>query len=282
VVDAGVREFIGLTATPEASRWQLEVATAALTPAGAVQGGAVFAAAVEAMEGTIGRPLVWATGQYLSHLGHPAEASVTVEVLVPGHRTTQARAVVRHGATEILVAMAALGDRPFGRDGTWVVAPSVPAPEECAPRPVPGLADGMAVCEVRAAAGRSYTDVDGVRGPGRSASWVRLPGGGRRVPTAGDLAIVGDFVMLEVTDALGVAVTGNSLDNTLRMAHRAETGWVMLDATIHAVAAGFCSVTADLWAEDGTLLGTASQTLVLRQLAQDGALPVRTRRIAGG
>ena len=63
---------------------------------------------------------------------------------------------------------------------------------------------------------------------------------------------------------------------------RAETGWVLLDATVHAVADGFCSVTADLWAEDGTLLGTASQTLVLRELKPGGALPDRTRRITGG
>jgi acyl-CoA thioesterase len=88
--------------------------------------------------------------------------------------------------------------------------------------------------------------------------------------------------MLEVTDALGLPVTGNSLDNTLRLANRADTGWVLLDATVHAVVAGFCSVTADLWAEDGTLLATASQTLVLRELKPGGALPDRTRRITGG
>jgi len=279
---ADVRDFIGLTPTDDPSRWRLDVTPAALTPAGAMQGGAVFAAAVEAMEGAVGRKLVWATGQYLSHLGHPADASVTVDVVVAGHRTTQARAVIRHGPTEVLVAVGALGERPFGRDGTWGVAPDVPPPAACGHRPIPGLADGIAVCEVRAALGRSYPDVDGTRGPGRSASWVRLPGNGRRIPSVGDLAIVGDCVMLEVTDALGVAVTGNSLDNTLRPAHRAETGWVLLDATVHAVADGFCSVTADLWAEDGTLLGTASQTLVLRELKPGGALPDRTRRITGG
>jgi len=277
-----VRDFIGLIPTGDPSRWRLDVTPESLTPAGAMQGGAVFAAAVEAMEGAVGRRVVWATGQYLSHLGHPADASVAVEVVVAGHRTTQARAVVRHGESEVLVAVGALGERHFPHDGTWAVAPSVPPPGGCLPRAIPGATGGMAVCEVRAAQGRSYPDVDGTRGPGRSASWVRLPGGGRRVVSPGDLAIVGDFVMLEVTDALGVGVTGNSLDNTLRVAHQAETGWVLLDATVHAVVAGFCSVTADLWAEDGTLLATGSQTLVLRELTPDGALPDRTRRITGG
>jgi len=279
---AQVRDFIGLSPTGDPSRWRLDVTADSLTPAGAMQGGAVFAAAVEAMEGTVGRRVVWATGQYLSHLGLSADASVTVQVVVAGHRTTQAHAVVRHGAIEVLVAVGALGERPFGYDGTWAVAPSVPPPDACRPRAIPGAEDGKAICEVRAALGRSYPDVDGTRGPGRSASWVRLPGGGRRVASVGDLAIVGDFVMLEVTDALGVGVTGNSLDNTLRAAHRAETGWVLLDTTVHAIVAGFCSVTADLWAEDGTLLATASQTLVLRELKPNGGLPERTRRIAGG
>src|SRR5580704_18953223 len=106
-----VRDFIGLTPTPDTSRWKLDVGPGALTPAGAVQGGAVFAAAVEAMEGAVERPLVWATGQYLTHLGHPADASVAVSVVVAGHRTTQARAVVRHGETDVLVALGALGER---------------------------------------------------------------------------------------------------------------------------------------------------------------------------
>ncbi|MFI5040429.1 MAG: acyl-CoA thioesterase [Acidimicrobiales bacterium] len=250
---AGVREFIGLSATEDPSCWRLAVTPAALTPAGAVQGGVVFAAAVEAMQGSTGRRLAWATGQYLSHLGHPATASVSVRIDVAGHRTTQARAVVSHDRTDVLVAIGAFGQRGSALDGTWVTAPTVPTPDACAPRAIPGRPDGTAVCDVRAAVGRSYPDVDGHRGPGRSASWVRLPGGGRRVPSAGDLAIIGDFVMLEVADAVGVAVTGNSLDNTLRSAHRADTEWVLLDATIHAVAGGFCSATADLWAEDGTL-----------------------------
>ncbi|MFI5040407.1 MAG: acyl-CoA thioesterase [Acidimicrobiales bacterium] len=277
-----VRDFIGLTPTEDRSRWRLDVTRESLTPAGAMQGGAVFAAAVEAMEGTVGRRVVWATGQYLSHLAYPADASVAVDVVVAGHRTTQARAVVRHDGTEVLAAVGALGERPFGHDGTWVVAPAVAPPEACPPRVIPGAAGGFAVCEVRAALGRSYPDVDGTRGPGRSASWVRLPGGGRRIASPGDLAIVGDCVMLEVTDALGVPVTGNSLDNTLRLANRAGTEWVLLDATVHAVVAGFCSVTADLWAEDGALLATASQTLVLRELKPGGAIPDRTRRITGG
>ena len=277
-----VREFIGLLPTDDTSEWRLVVTEGSLTPAGAVQGGVIFAAVVEAMEGATARPLVWATGQCLSHLAHPAVATVSVEALVTGHQTTQARAVMTHDGVEVMVAMGALGARPFAHGGTWGTAPTVPEPQACPPRAVPGLADGTAVCEVRAAIGRSLAAVDGSPGPGRSASWVRLPGGGRRTAGAGDLAIVGDFVMLEVADALGVAVTGNSLDNTLRMVDRAETEWVLIDATVHAVSDGFCPVTALLWSEQRTLLGLATQTLVLRPLQPSGELPARARRITGG
>ena len=247
-----------------------------------MQGGSVFAAAVEAMEGTVGRRLVWATGQYLTHIGYPAVGSVDVAVLVDGHRTTQARAVIRHDGTEVLFAVGALGERPFAHRGTWVAPPAVALPSACPLRDVPGVTDGIAVCEVRAALGRSYSEVDGTRGPGRSASWVRLPGGGSRVPTAGDLAIVGDFSMLDVSAAPSASVTGNSLDNTLRTGGREATGWVLLDVTVHAVTDGFCSVTTDLWSEGLAHLGTASQTLVLRELKPGGELPDRTRRITGG
>jgi len=276
------RAFLGLSPTDDPATWRFVVEPETLTPAGAVQGGCVFAAAVEALEGTTGRPLVWATGQYLSHLGPRAAAAVTVTISVHGHQTTQARAEIVHDGVSVLVAVGALGARPSEWDGTWVAFPAVPAPEACTPRPVPGTGDGAtAVCEVRTARGRSYLEVDGTRGPGRSASWVRLPGGGVRVPSAGDLAVIGDFVMLEVPDAVGVGLSGNSLDNTLRVAHAAETGWVLVDATVHAVAHGFCSVSADLWAEDGTLLGSVTQTLVLRALTADGRPPPRERRITG-
>jgi acyl-CoA thioesterase-2 len=277
-----VRDFIGLVPTEDPRRWSLAVTESSLTPAGAMQGGAVFAAAVEAMEGATGRPLVWAAGQCLSHLGYPAVAAVSVEATVTGHHTTQARVAITHDDIEVLVAIGALGERPFPHTSTWGTAPTAPPPRECPPREVPGAAGGIAVCEVRAAVGRSAGEVDGAPGAGRSASWVRLPGGANRRTTAGDLAIIGDFVMLEVTDALGVPVTGSSLDNTLRVVDRATTEWVLVDATVHAVSNGFCPVTAQLWSEDGALLGVASQTLVLRELKPTGALPDRTRRITGG
>jgi acyl-CoA thioesterase len=43
------------------------------------------------------------------------------------------------------------------------------------------------------------------------------------------------------------------------------TEWVHLDIRVQAVADGYGHGLVHLWAEDGTLLGTASQTAVVRQ-----------------
>ena len=88
--------------------------------------------------------------------------------------------------------------------------------------------------------------------------------------------------MLEFADALGVACTGASLDNTVRVANLGTTEWILLDASIHAVAGGLGYGQAHLWSREGGLLGTTSQTLVIRTLAPDGALPARRgRRVVG-
>ena len=45
------------------------------------------------------------------------------------------------------------------------------------------------------------------------------------------------------------------------------TEWVLLDIRIHAVAHGFGHGVVHLWAEDGTLLATASQSAIVRLMS---------------
>ena len=63
-----------------------------------------------------------------------------------------------------------------------------------------------------------------------------------------------------IGQALGAQAGGNSLDNTLRVARLVPTEWVLLDIRIDAIANGFGHGVVHLWAEDGTLLATASQS----------------------
>ena len=93
--------------------------------------------------------------------------------------------------------------------------------------------------------------------------------------------MLGDFVMLALSDALGVPTTANSLDNTIRIVARPTTEWVLVDVSVDAAADGFGHVHARLWAEAGTLVALTSQTLVLRDTGPDGRSRRRGRRIVG-
>ncbi len=277
------REYLGLRPTDDPSHWQLDLTPRVLTPAGALHGGAALAAAVEVLEAATGRPLVWATAHYLSHAGPTGTLDVGVSIEVDGSQTTQARARVRFGDAEVLSVAASLGTRDFPHEGRWVTPPDVPAPADTMRRPPtpPGTPSLLDHYEIRFATGRAPGDLDGSPGSGRTALWCRFPGGVRAV-SAGDIAFVGDLVMLGLSDALGVACTANSLDNTVRIVERATTEWVLVDVRIDAAAAGYGHAGAHLWTADGALLGMATQTLVLRTAGPDGRSSRTTRRIVGG
>ena len=116
--------------------------------------------------------------------------------------------------------------------------------------------------ESRLADARPYWELTGIAGSGNAALWVRVPELGST--SAAALSMIGDFVPFGIGQALGVRAGGNSLDNTLRVAHRVPTEWVLADVRVHAIADGFGHGLVHLWAEDGTLLGTASQSTIVR------------------
>ena len=64
-------------------------------------GGSGLGAAIAAMEGTSGRPLVWATAQYLSFAQVETIVDIDVTLAVHGQKTTQARAVGHVGGTAV-------------------------------------------------------------------------------------------------------------------------------------------------------------------------------------
>jgi acyl-CoA thioesterase len=275
-----LRAYLGLQPTDDPTRWQVELTPAVLTPAGAMHGGAALAAAVEALEGTTGRPLVWATAHYLTHAGPRGVVDIDVSIEVAGHQTTQARAQLSLEGVEVLLAVASLGARDAAHRGRWRSPPAVPGPDAAVDRrpSPPGTQSVLDHYEVRLATGRTGRALDGTPGLGRSAVWCRLPAGPREV-TAGDVALVGDMLMLGLADALGEPVTANSLDNTVRIVERAPTEWVLLDVRVDAVERGYAHAGAHLWTEDGVLLGMATQTLVVRAVDDAGRSTRSTRRI---
>jgi acyl-CoA thioesterase II len=228
-------------------------------------GGCGLGAAISALEGTSGRDVVWATSQYLSYARPGEVMDIDVTIAVEGHLITQARAVCHVGNREILTVNAALGDRPFPESGQWEKMPVVLPPEQCKPRPARvDWSDSInGKMDQRFAKGRENDELDGTPGDGQTLMWARIPEVIEGVDAAA-LAILGDFVPMGVGQALGIRGGGNSLDNTLRVARLVPTEWVLLDIRAHVAQRGFGHGLVHMFAEDGTLLATASQSCIVR------------------
>ena len=265
-------DFFGLVASDDPRRWQLPVVPGLCSGFGALFGGAALGAAIEVLERLTGRPLVWASAQYLAFARPPDVVELEATEVTRGHRSSQARVLARVDGREIFTVLAALGRRELAWSGSWAVRPDVPS-VAASPRRALTLSQGETIggrLDMRAANARPPEALDGTPGDGRSALWARLPA----IPaTASALAIVADYVPFGIGQALGRRASSNSLDNTLRMVRPSDvhpTEWVLADVRIQAVADGFGHGVVHLWAEDGTLLATASQSAIVRDW-RDGA-----------
>ncbi len=259
------QEFLGLQATHNPHRWYLPIQRKLCVREEFLFGGCGLAAAVTALEGTTGRPLVWATAQYLSYAKPPAVLDLDVIVPVSGKHSTQARVVAHVGDREIFTVNAALGSRPLDLSGQWPTMPDVPAPAACPLAPPFPNTEGTIhdQVEMRVARGRYGASRDGTPSTdGRSALWIRLPRELDRSPAG--LAIIADWVPSGIGQALGRWAGGNSLDNTLRIVDLAPTDWVLCDIQVHGIANGFGHGLVHLWSESGRLLATGSQSLIVR------------------
>ena len=266
------RHFLGLEATSDPLRWRLPVTTAVSTPGRFLFGGCGLAAGIVALEEVAQRPTVWATAQYLAYAPTGSVLDWEVVVAASGRHTTQGRAIGRLDDREVLTVNAALGHNELDISGRWVEAPDVPAPLDCPEQETPLMfADSVFDrVEHRLARGRLLSELDGRPGEGRTASWTRVPG--HLEPSAATLAVIGDYVSGGVSQPVGARMMGRSLDNTLRVAELVPTDWVLCDIHIHALVGGFGHGLAHLWAEDGTLLGTASQSISVRPWPGDRAV----------
>ncbi len=267
VVAMDSRTFLGLEPTHNPFRWKLPVTEGISTTGNFLFGGSGLGAAISALEGTSGRQCVWATAQYLSYAKPGEVLDIDVHVAVDGHQITQARAVCHVADREILTVNAALGDRPMEASGQWEQMPTdIPAPDECASRPHSSDWSGTINdrLDQRLVKGRSFEGLDGSEpGDGQTLLWARLPDVIAGVD-ATTLAILGDFVPMGIGQALGARAGGNSLDNTLRVGRIVPTDWVLMDIRVHAVERGFGHGLVHMFAEDGTLLATASQSVIVR------------------
>jgi len=260
--------FFDLQTTTSPHSWKLPVTPAvSVGPPGNVFlfGGVGLGAVLAALEAALGRPVVWATAQFLSHARPGAELDIDINLLAAGRNTSHAQAVVRQSERAVFMVSAALGSRPSDLSHQWSDPPDAPPPSAClAPDWWPRsqqpntLSDRL---EMRVPADRrGQSPSDGRLSPdGRLLLWLRTR---EDFPIdAGLLAIFADFVPSGVAAALGGGLGGTSLDNTLRILRIVPTRWVLCDIRIHGVDHGFAHGELRLFAESGELLAIASQTV---------------------
>jgi acyl-CoA thioesterase len=261
--------FFGLESTDDPFRWRLPVVPELCSGFGALFGGAGLGAAIEVLERVTGRPLVCATAQFLQFADPPSVVELDVAEVVRGHSSSQARVLAHVGGDEIFTVLAALGSRSLPWSGEWAVRPEVLSIADSPPRTVSPHQKGTIGdrLEMRLANARPFEELDGSATDGRSALWVRIP---EHLDASGAaLAIVGDYVPFGISQAGGWRARSNSLDNTLRMVRAHPTEWVLADIRVQAVADGFGHGIVHLWAEDGTLLATASQSAIVREWREE-------------
>ncbi len=259
-------EFLGLSSGKADLSWTLPVVDEICSGAGSIFGGAALGAAISALEMAAERPLVWATGQFISYSKPPEEITVDVTIRAAGKGTTQAFCLAHVDGRPVIEVMAALGNRDSALHNSWVERLEVPAPDDC---PVSTfLSDRPTISsrfERRLARGNLDRDNDPAVPDGRSALWFKIPD--ELDVDAGVLGILGDYVPFGAHMAIGPQPTRTSftsLDNTIRVVELVPTTWVLADVQIFSITNGFCQGIVHLWAEDGTLLATASQTSQMR------------------
>jgi acyl-CoA thioesterase-2 len=232
-------------------------------------GGAGLGASVLALEQTFRRGLVWATAQYVSFARIGATVDLDVAVAQAGRSVTQATVRGRVGDQTIFSVMAALGEREGYPDQHWRDMPDMPPPDECEQEPQRPTQDPQARLrlglDVRSIPMDTRREI--AMETGRTLLWIRQRDASEPIDAA-MLAIFADFVPGAIGGALGRNGGGNSLDNNLRVRKIVPTDWVLCDVQAQAAARGFGHGHMRLYAQDGTLMATASQSIVLRDHAQ--------------
>ena len=262
--------FIDLQSTHNPHRWYLPVEERyCVGPPGNkfLFGGVGLATAIAALERSTERPCIWATAQYLS-FANPGDV-VDVDVRSPkaGKHITQARVLAHVKDREIFTCNAAVGAREAEHSHQWIDMPDVAKADDCPsmPRFGPEADDLHAHLDMRVAQGR-YAPGRKVEGglseDGRVVLWGRLRNGAAIDATT--LAVINDFVPSGTSHALGLPAGATSLDNTLRIRRIVETEWVCCDIQIEGVHNGFVHGRVAMFADDGELMATGSQSGIIR------------------
>lgn len=215
-------------------------------------GGVAMATHIDALQRHFEKPLLWATIQFLNHGMLYDDLDLSVSQVGGGRNVLQAMAVMQRGDEVLHRTMAALGARGDTPDQVFVAMPSVAGPRDCDVKAddIMAAPDNLLGQFERRTAHEDSAN-------GCEYMWIRA----RRQTTidAAYLALVSDFFLGAHIKTRG----GTSLDNTFRLINAHQTEWILAVTQLSSFTRGAAQGTQHLFAEDGTLLSTSSQTGLL-------------------
>lgn len=248
-------EWLGLEPRGE-GQWTFELASRLGRGDGKLYGGTGLAISVALMEAVTNRDALYCTTQFSGSANTGAQLDCQVEVLASGKRSSQLRITVSEGDRLVLTSLGATGEHNDALEVQVHQMPNVPGPEQAEDWMArfrlaqPNMPPHMGWAEI---AELKRVELDN----GHFAMWGRMRG--HRMTRPG-LGFIADFVPVSVTRAAGVDGAGFSLDNSIRYGYFVDTEWVLLDFDPWFAAGSYLHGAVRLFAEDGTLLGVASQT----------------------
>jgi acyl-CoA thioesterase len=254
-VSAGA-EWLGMRRSPDGGWWELPVLPTVTSGANALFGGSATAAALVAASELCEVPVFWAG----VHFGRPAPGGSTVRiqarVLAAGRTLTHLTVEATAGETDAFSARLSAGRRPSTTvEGHWISAPEVAGPEESEPFDLPVHADTWAArFDWRLARLRREAESP-------MACWWVSPQEATESPVI--LAELADYVTYGVGRALGSPMGGLSVDNNLRIHHRELSDWLLLAVRPDAVSGGIGVGSAFVYDQEGRLLASGTQTMVV-------------------
>lgn len=246
---------------------------------GGLFGGTALAAALASFEIASARPALWATVQFVGVATQGELIECRTTVVARGTYVDQLQATATVGDRLVFSAVGSTATRrPEGISGSGHAMPAVMPPEALAPMR-PGRA-GPEAEPLGHYLASEFREIP--REPsdpaGRLMMWARVLE--ETATTAGKLGFLADMVPLAVCRAVGVQGAGTSLDNTLRVGRLVDTEWVLVELEAHVADGGYGYGVSHLWAPDGTLMATGSQTAKL--FSFDAFLERLARRPAAG
>ncbi len=213
-----------------------------------LMGGVSTAAVIDAMEQATGRPLFWATVQFVGGATLGDRVDIKVDLPERQGRVLQLGATMSCNDRLLLRVMGATGGRE-GRGDCFAQMPAVPAPEDSDLWAVETLAAGD---NMFSQFERRIAHID--ENAGTQCFWSRMHG---NPPTSvGQLAVIADCFL----GCHSYTHRGTSLDHGMRIHNQVETEWVLTQVQFDGFTRGGAHGHFFQFAEDGTLLTSGAQT----------------------